>query len=247
MYFCTVMLTKTRALVLRSLKYGDTKIIVDLLTESEGRVSVIVNIPKSSKGKLKKQFFQPLTLLEAELDIRPKVQLQKLRDVRLSLPFSTLNTEPRKLSVALFLAEFLLNATRGEHDNPALFAYVANGLEWFDACRESYANFHLVFMMRLTRFVGFYPNTEDYHEGDFFDLQASCFCHAAPLHSDFLQPADAALIQPLLRMNYESMHLFRLSHQQRNRVVDIILRYYQLHVPGFTELNSLEVVRDLWG
>lgn len=240
------MLTKTRALVLRALKYGDTKMIIDLLTESDGRVSVIVTVSKTSKGKLKKQFFQPLTLLEVELDLRLKAQLQKLREARLAVPYVSMTTDPKKLSVALFLSEFLLNATRGEHDNPALFAYVSSSLEWFDSCQSSFANFHLVFMMRLTRFIGFYPNTDDYHEGDFFDLQASTFCTAAPLHSDFLQPEDAALIQPLLRMNYESMHLFRLSHQQRNRVVDIILRYYQLHVPGFSELQSLAIVQELW-
>lgn len=240
------MLTKTGAIVLRSMKYGESKMIIDLLTQSEGRVSVIVNVPQSSKGRVKKQFFQPMTVLDVELDIRPKVQLQKLRDVRISVPYISLTSNPRKLSVALFLAEFLYYATRGERDNPLLFGYISSGLQWLDACTEQFANFHLVFMMRLTRFIGFYPNTEDYHEGDYFDLRASCFCRFAPLHPDYLVPEDAMLIQPLMRMNYESMHLFRLSHQQRNRMTEIILRYYQLHVPSFGELHSLDVVRELW-
>lgn len=240
------MLTKTGAIVLRSMKYGESKMIIDLLTQSEGRVSVIVNVPQSSKGRVKKQFFQPMTVLDVELDIRPKVQLQKLRDVRISVPYISLTSNPRKLSVALFLAEFLYYATRGERDNPLLFGYISSGLQWLDACTEQFANFHLVFMMRLTRFIGFYPNTEDYHEGDYFDLRASCFCRFAPLHPDYLVPEDAMLIQPLMRMNYESMHLFRLSHQQRNRMTEIILRYYQLHVPSFGELQSLDVVRELW-
>ena len=240
------MLTKTSAIVLRSMKYSESKMIIDLLTQTEGHVSVIVNVPQSSKGRVKKQFFQPMTILDVELDIRPKAQLQRLRDVRIAVPYTTLTAEPRKLSIALFLAEFLYYATRGEHDNPSLFAYVENGLEWLDACNQSFANFHLVFMMRLTRFIGFYPNTEDYHDGDYFDLRASCFSRFAPLHSDYLAPEDAMLIQPLMRMNYESMHLFRLSHQQRNRMTEIILRYYQLHVPSFGELHSLDVVRELW-
>ena len=62
------MLSKTQAIVLHSLKYGETRIIVDMFTRKFGRLSFIVNIPKSSKSKVKKQFFQPLTLLEIEVD-----------------------------------------------------------------------------------------------------------------------------------------------------------------------------------
>ena len=78
MYLCTVMLTKTQAIVLHSLKYGESRLIVDMFTRTFGRQSFIVSIPKTTKGKIKKQFFQPLTLLEIETDIRPKLQLQKL-------------------------------------------------------------------------------------------------------------------------------------------------------------------------
>ena len=134
----------------------------------------------------------------------------------------------------------------GEDLVPFVEAKVGGNDDGLDTCTEQFANFHLVFMMRLTRFIGFYPNTEDYHDGDYFDLRASCFCRFAPLHSDYLAPEDAMLIQPLMRMNYESMHLFHLSHQQRNRMTEIILRYYQLHVPSFGELQSLDVVRELW-
>ena len=101
------MLTKTQAIVLHSLKYGETRLIVDMFTRSQGRQSFIVSIPKSVKGKIKKQLFQPLTLLEIEYDLRPKLQLQKLSDVRLASPFSSIPFDPNKLSISLFIAEFL--------------------------------------------------------------------------------------------------------------------------------------------
>ena len=66
------------------------------------------------------------------------------------------------------------------------------------------------------------------------------------MHTDFLQPADAARINTLMRMNYDSMHLFRMSHDDRNRIVDVLLHYYRLHVPNFPELRSLPVLKELW-
>lgn len=123
---------------------------------------------------------------------------------------------------------------------------MANSLQWLDGCEGQFANFHLVFMMRLSRFIGFFPYVEDYHEGDLFDLRTANFTSQTPAHGDFLSPADAAHINTLLRMKYASMHLFHMNHDDRNRIVDVIIRFYRLHVPAFPELRSLEVMKELW-
>lgn len=239
------MLTKTRAIVLHSLKYGDASMIVETFTEIGGRLAFAVRIPKTSKARVKKQYFQPMTVLDIEFDYRPRADLQRLRDVSVALPFSTVPFDPLKLSVALFLAEFLYRVTRGEQQNALLYRYVENSVAWLDACDKSFANFHLVFMMRLALFLGFYPNLDDYVAGSYFDLRNASFCQSAPLHPDFLMPLEAERISRLMRMNYDTMHLFRMSHNDRNRIADIILLYYRLHVPQMPELNSLEVLREL--
>jgi DNA repair protein RecO (recombination protein O) len=240
------MLTKTKAIVLRYLKYGEQKMIIDLLTETDGRVSVVTHIPKTQRGKLKKQYFQPLNILEVELDIHPRAQLQHLKDAHIVFPFTTIPFDPYKLSIALFLAEFIHYSTRDEQQNPTLFAYIEHSLQWLDGCTSSFANFHLVFMMRLSRFIGFFPYVEDYHEGDMFDLRAASFTQKVPMHNDYLTAVDAARINNLLRMNYASMHLFKMNHDDRNRIVDVIVNYYRLHVPAFPELRSLDVMKELW-
>ena len=227
------MLTKTQAIVLHSLKYGETRLIVDMFTRSQGRQSFIVSIPKSVKGKIKKQLFQPLTLLEIESDLRPKLQLQKLSDVRLASPFSSIPFDPNKLSISLFIAEFLYYALRSEQHNEPLFDYIVNSIQWLDAQTDRFANFHLVFLMRLSRFLGFYPNE-------------SIFLSAPPVHRDFLHPQEAEKIQLMMRMDFPTMHLFRMSHQERNRLLEVSLIYYRLHLPDFPELKSVSVLQELY-
>ena len=100
--------------------------------------------------------------------------------------------------------------------------------------------------MRLTRFLGFYPNLVGYAPGDFFDLRSGGFCHSQPLHTDCLRQADAALVGLMMRMDYATMHLFRLSRGERNRMVEVIIRYYRIHLPGFPEPRSLAVLRELF-
>ena len=240
------MLTKTQAIVLHSLKYGETRLIVDMFTRSQGRQSFIVSIPKSVKGKIKKQLFQPLTLLEIESDLRPKLQLQKLSDVRLASPFSSIPFDPNKLSISLFIAEFLYYALRSEQHNEPLFDYIVNSIQWLDAQTDRFANFHLVFLMRLSRFLGFYPNLDHYQSGDYFDLRESVFLSTPPVHRDFLHPQEAEKIQLMMRMDFPTMHLFRMSHQERNRLLEVSLIYYRLHLPDFPELKSVSVLQELY-
>ena len=268
------MLIKTEAIVLHSLKYGESRMIVDLFTRQQGRLSCIVSIPKTSKAKIKKQLFQPLTLIDVESDIRPRVQLQKLRDARLLHTPLTLHLSPAKMAISLFLAEFLYHALRGEQQpDEQLFDYMKHSFLWLDAAHDGYANFHLSFLMHLSRFLGFYPNLESGRLGvsssgrlgvsssgrlndkpqilnlkpqSFFDLRESCFCEAPPLHADFLHPEEAARIHDMMRMDYQNMHLFRMSRTDRNRCLDVMLTYYRLHLPSFPELKSLSVLKELF-
>jgi DNA repair protein RecO (recombination protein O) len=240
------MQTKTQAIVLHSLKYGETRLIVDMFTRSHGRLSFIVSLPKSPKGKIRKQFFQPLSLLEIETDVRPRLQLQKLSDVRLLYPFSTIPFEPEKLAISLFVAEFLYYAMRGEQQNVPLFDYVTDSIQWLDGQDSRFANFHLVFLMRLSRFLGFYPNLDDYSAGDYFDLRESIFLSAPPVHRDFLYPQEAEKVQLMMRMDFATMHLFQMSHTERNRLLEVALSYYRLHIPDFPELKSLSVLQELY-
>lgn len=239
------MVTKTEAIVLRAFKYGDTKLIIDLFTRKDGRVSFVAAVSGRGRGKLKKQYFQPLSLLEVEYDLRPKLQLQKLASAAISVPYTDIPFSPPKLSISLFLAEFLCRALSGERQGEPLYSYIADSLRWLDGSRGQCANFHLVFLMRLSRFLGFFPNLDGYAEGDCFDLRSGCFCAQSPLHSDCLAPDDARRMRTVMRMNYQTMHLFRLSREERNRLLDVALRYYGIHLPDFPPLKSVDVLREM--
>ena len=226
------MLQKTQGIVLHSLKYKDTSIIVDIYTEVSGRASFLVPVSRSRKAAVKSVLFQPLSLVELEADFRPNTTIYKVKEAKSLYPFTSIPYDPYKSAIALFLSEFLYRALREEAENRPLFAYLQHSIVWLDECGSGFANFHLVFLMRLSRFLGLYPNLEDYHSGDYFDLQNACF---TPLR-----------LTGLMRMNYETMHLFAMSRTERARCLAIMNEYYRLHLPDFPVLKSLEVLKELF-
>ncbi len=237
---------KSRAVVLHAVKYGEQQLIVDLLTREAGRVSFICHLSKTGKGKIKKQLFQPMTFVDVVYTARPTKQLQSFTDVRLAHPYVSVPFDAVKLSLSLFLAEFLKYATRDEQQNALLFDFIETSMEWLDNASDHLANFHLVFMMHLSRFIGFYPNLESGEEGAWFDMRAGEFSLVRPIHSDYISRQEASVITLLMRMRYDTMRLFRMTQTERQRCIELILYYYRLHIPNFPELRSLEVLQALF-
>lgn len=240
------MIEKTRAIVLHSVKYGDTQLIADLFTEKLGRLSFIVRIPKTPKAKVKRQYFQPLMIVDIEFDYRPKSNLQHLKEVSIGIPFSSIPFSPFKLSISMFLAEFLCYSTRNEQAHAALFQFLVKSMEWLDMAQSDYANFHVVFMIRLSLFLGFSPNMESELNGDFFDLEEGRFVTYVPVHRHYLDRESSMRMKKLVRLNYATMHLYSMSRIERNQCIKVIIEYYRLHIPDFPEMKTLAVLQDLF-
>lgn len=237
---------KTQGIVIRTLKYGDSSLVVDVYTEVHGPVSFLVRVPKGRKANVKGVLFRPMTMLELDYEHRPKASLQKIKDVRIAYAYTSIPYHPYKAAMALFLSEFLYRVLRSEAAHPSLYSYLTYSLQWFDRCETGFSNFHILFLIRLTRFLGFYPNVEEYSEGDFFDLQNACFTPLRPFHFLYLQPEEARHLPLLMRMSYETMHRFSYTQAQRARMLVVLNDYYRIHLPDFPELKSLDVLHEVF-
>lgn len=241
------MQEKARGIVLKTVKYGDSSIIADIFTDQHGTVPFLVRIPKSRKSALRNVLFSPLSILELDYDYRENRKLQNIQDVHVLEPYTSLPYHPVKATIALFLAEFLYYSLREEHYNPTLFDYILNSLLWLDASESGFANYPITFLIRLTRFLGFWPDLPEDRSsvGMVFDLQNAEMTTTLPPHGAYLHPEEAAYVSRLLRMDYSTMHLFRFSRIQRARVMEVLNDYYRLHVPGFPELKSMAILREV--
>lgn len=271
-----------RGIVLRTVKYGDTSIIVDLFTESHGRMSFMASTLRAKRSVRSVSFWQPLSMVEFSAELLPNGgKLPRPSDVRTYYNYIDLPFSPIKSTLALFLAEFLSAALREEKENTPLYRYIESSLQWLDLADSpaSIANFHLAFLMHLSRFIGIYPNLDvsgnlnpnsplsavnsplstvhfplstvnsqlsTVNSQLYFDLLAGTYCDRQPSHAHFLRNEEARVLPVLFRMNYPTMHLFRLSRRERQRILHVLNEYYRLHVPGFPELKSLEILQELF-
>lgn len=241
------MYIKSEGIVLRTVKYGENSLIVDIYTLYNGCLSFLVRIPRGKKRNAVRLSFQPLSQLCFDADIRPRSKMHYFKEVHPAVLYHDIPFNIYKVTVVLFLAEFLSHVVTKEGKNEPLYEFLRYALEWLDNCSGSFANFHVVFLIKLSLFIGFFPNAENYHKGDTFDLLNGCFSSVALPSPERIIPADQArFVAPLLDMNFDTMHHFHFNHAQRTRILEVIMDYYRLHVPGFTKLNSLEVLKEVY-
>lgn len=238
------MIETHQIIVLGTTKYSDDRIIVNALSRTAARVTLIVRITNSKRAAVRHTLFQPMALLEVQWEATPRATMLRPKAARPLVPLLSLQTDPLKASVAMFLAEFLTHATRSDFDGGIIYDYIAYAMEWLDAADHGFNNFHLVFLMRLMRFFGIEPNLDT--PAYYFDLEAGTYSPVLPAHAYYIRGAEAEVLPTLLRLNFGTMHVMRLTGEQRSRILQAIVTYYRLHLPGIPALKSLDVLRSVF-
>ena len=238
------MITNTRAVVLNCLRYGDSSLIVNLYTESLGRQAVFVKGAFSKKSSVRAALFQSLHLIETEIHYRVNRQMQRISEARLIQPFLSIPFDPVKRSVAMFISEILNKTLKEEEANHELFNFLFHSIRTLDLNDCGTANFHLMFLMHYTRYLGFYLDSKQLANGFLLDLPTSGYTGSlSPLSSRF---EYVPLLSQFMELSFEHLDKMQISHHQRNRLAEYLLSYYSMQVDGFGTVKSFAVLRDVF-
>lgn len=240
------MLNKTNGIVLHTIKYGETSVIAKVYTELFGLQSYLVKGARNRKGGNKMSQLSPLTLLEMEVYRKETAQLQHIREMRVAYPFSSLPFDVIKSSIALFLNEVIFRSVREEEPNPPLYSFLESSIRWFDLVPNHYSDFHLWFMLHFCSYLGFTPHDNYSNSKGIFNLREGIFQSHLPEHADYLiEPLSSTLFR-LSALPLSDLPSLQLSSQIRHALLPRLVEFYRFHIQGMKDINSLEVLREVF-
>ncbi len=236
------MLVKTKAIVISSLKYQEKSLIVKCFTQSEGLKSYFVRDAFSSrKSNQKIAYFQPLTILEIEAIHKNKGTLENFKEIKIATPFQSIYADIYKSTIVLFISEILHHSIHEEEKNEALFTFLETALNWLDT-HNDIANFHLILLLEITKYFGFYPDISQF-ENPFFEIREGVFIPFQAVNS--LSEHESSLLKKLIELRFESDK--KTFHSiERQIILKILIEYYSFHLEGFKKPKSLEVLREVF-
>ena len=230
------MLQKTRGIALSYIRYRETSIIARVYTEEFGLQSYIGNSVRTARSRNNRiALFQPLTLLDMVVYYKEDRDLSRLSEVKTSQPFQSLPFEVAKSTIALFVTEILNKVLKEEASSPMLFRFLVDSVLFLEEARTNYENFHLIFLLKLSFFLGFGPESAR-------EFEAQLRENSVPFLPD--EAMDAAL-NAMLRQPYGTP--IPLARGARNELLDALVAYYQIHIDSLGEVKSLPVLREVLG
>mgnify|MGYP003575174942 FL=1 len=239
------MLHKTRGIVLKTTLYSESSVIVQVFTEKFGIQSYLINGVKKPKAKIPMNVLQPLHLLDMVVYHKVNAQLQRVSEARPSPVFKSIPYDVIKNTIVQFLNEVLYKSIRQQGAEDALFSFIYNAISWFDETEKPSANFHLAFLLKLSRFLGFAPHEQTRKDQKYFDLQEGEFTSLMPIHPYFIEKTEADFFLLLFSTSFEKIFEIKIDNATRRFLLDKILIYYTLHTASFGQVKSHQVLEDI--
>lgn len=219
------MIHKTRGIVFRYTKYGDTSIIVSIFTELFGLQTYLVNGIRSKTARGKISLFQPMTLLDLVVYHRENANILRIKEVRCLHAYRHIHEDIRKTSIALFLSEILNKAVKDQSNAETIFDFLMRSFITLDQL-EGIENFHLQFLIQLSRHLGFgVHETSEVLAGSTFSVE------------------DDEGLRSLLKARYDAPP--QLTYACRKHLLDQMLLFYYRHIDGMTEVRSVDVLAEV--
>jgi len=220
------MLHKTRGIVFRFTKYGDTSIIVNIFTELFGLQAYIVNGVRNKTSRNKIALYQPLTLLELVVYHRENANINRIKELKCLHPFQSLSVDIKKSAMGMFIIEILNKTVKEESHAKEIFEFLFTSLVKLDAAQHHYENFHLIFLVKLSRYLGFGAHNLNEIIG-----------------SRMVDEDVENILTTMLTTEYD--YNLTISATQRRVCLEQLLKFFNDHIDTLGELKSIHILREV--
>lgn len=236
---------KTQGFVLQSIRYGDTSLIVKVFTLDNGLQTFMVKGVRGKTSNNRVAFFQPMTFLCFVQNSKPtKSGIGYIKDIELLYVYRSLATTMNKSAILIYLSDLLSHTLTQQERNEPLYHFVLQSVEWLDLVETGYANFPLYFTLELSRFLGFYPQS-NFREHGLFDMMEGQFVMTPPIHPYYLDESNSRQMSRILNLGIDELAKVPMTGLQRNVLLDGILTFMRLHAPMLKGLQSHEVLKEV--
>lgn len=238
---------KNRGIVLHTMKYGENGLVVYMYTENNGRMSYFMRNNKRGRVTIGKNriVLQPFTPIDFIANSNSDGSVIRFSEAKHS--FLTVNTvfDIRKSTIALFLSEFIYRVVKENFPNPLMFDFIYNSVNALDSLERGVSNFHVYFVSKLTKYMGFYP-VENYEKDYYFDISLGRYTVFRPQHDNFFSQESSFFLYSFLLIDLDKIGDIAMDRFQRIELLNNLMKYYEYHNETRYKIVALKILSDIF-
>tara|TARA_Y100000385_G_scaffold282234_1_gene336319 strand:- start:275 stop:982 length:708 start_codon:yes stop_codon:yes gene_type:complete len=230
---------KSKAVALTYSKQGESSIICKMFTEQQGLQTFIIKGVRSSKSKKKLGLFQALQLLKINATYSKKRGLQYLSEVSVYEPTAIKKVNMHKKFIAVFIAEITAKVLQENEQNIALFTFIWNTKKELYLTDNVSDNFVLLFMLNLSKYLGFYPSINNVN-ATYFNLETAEFSNDSLTLNLYLDKEKSTILKSLLKGNE-----VKIKQKIKTELLKDIMRFFHLNHYNLQNITSHLIIESL--
>lgn len=240
------MQSKTKGIVLHAVKYGDSSLIVKILTATQGMKSFMIKGARRRNSTLKASLFIPLTILEMDIASRNEsAAFLMMKDAQCLHPLHDIHSHTHKQAIAMFVSEVLYKSVPDDYVNAELLDFIESFLIYLNKTTVLPSLLPHYFLIQYSRFLGLYPNLDGLLPDSRFDMRDGVAFSHDPFHADVMQPDETALLHQIIRASFDEIQVMKADSSLRARLLGQLLMYYKIHLIHLRDIKSHIVLAEV--
>jgi DNA repair protein RecO (recombination protein O) len=241
------MIDKLRGIVIGSIPYSETSVILKVYTDHYGLIPFMVNGVRSRKGAIKPSQIQLLALLELDISYQQNKSFQRIKELKSSPVLSHLHFDIVKSSIAMFMAEFIHKCIKAENQkDEQLFEFLFSFIQFIDIQEKGLGNIPSYFLIHFSKYLGFAPATNFNATNIYFSLREGVFVSSELVSADSVDRETSFYLNELMNLKLIDLSTLQIPKQIRVQLMDVLIRYFSIHIPQFGELNSHKILATIF-
>lgn len=239
------MNTTEELIVLRTVKFGDSGMVVQLLTENSGKEGLLFRgVGKSNKTNAF-AYLHPLSILEAEVTHSKSGSLGYLKSFHPKYRLNSLRSNAIKANIALFMCELINKTIHEGQGDSRLYSYIRDSIVLLDSMESDYSNYHLLFIVRLASLLGFQPENNYSPINNLFDIERAVFVSLGHKSDYSLSTDDSEVLHLILSNDITDVMAIKLSGEKRFSFINSFIKYLEHHLDYKLNLKSHLVLNEI--
>ena len=238
------MLSNIRIIILHTIKYKESGIIVQGYSDRNGRESFFLRQSKNSKRGAVISQLHPLSIIDATPSSISFGDMTTIKEFSLPYKLESIRSNIFKSSIAIFISELLYKTIKEVEYNHKMFLFLIDAVLRLEAINSGTANFHIYFTVMLCKHLGYLPEIKDIPDGSFFDIPTASYTLS---ESDLCFNAqNSSILARLASSNYNTLSDIKMTGVGRGGFINLMLRYLGFHAGYGIEIESLDILHEVF-